>query len=272
MGWLILGIVLSVTAVVLMSAKGWWSHRRKLARIERDLVAMPALGGPNARKLDDLPASARKLLEHMIAPDAPPIRAVRFRLDGEIKPGKESGWLPIRSTELLRVPGGFTWRAATGWPLKLAGGDHYFDNDGGVNFWLFGLLHIVKGRGKDVMRSARGRAACEAMWFPPALLAAKWLPGDAPVCKLQLDGEDYTLEFRIDEVGRIESVRGERWGDDTDDRSWAKLKFGADFTGEVSAEGYTIPSEFTAGWHHGTDEWEQGKFFRAKLTDVSWIE
>ena len=34
-----------------------------------------ALANPsaNARKLDDLPASARKLLEHMIAPDAPPI-------------------------------------------------------------------------------------------------------------------------------------------------------------------------------------------------------
>ena len=272
MEWVVLDICLGLVAFALIFSASYWLHRRKLTRIDRELTSAEPLGGPDQRTLDDLPPPARRLIEHMIAPDAPPVRAVRFRLDGEIKPGKTSGWLPIRSTETLRVPGGYTWRAATGWPMKLVGGDHYLDNDGGVNFWLFGLLHIVRGKGTDVMRSARGRAGCEAMWFPPALLAGEWLPGDIPACRLKLDGEDYTLRFTIADNGRITSVCGERWGDDVGDGSWQKLKFGADFKGEVTADGYTIPTDFTAGWHYGTEQWEQGQFFKATLTDVEFIK
>lgn len=34
-------------------------------------------------------------------------------------------------------------------------------------------------------------------------------------------------------------------------------------------DGVTIPTRGMVGWHHGTDQWEDGVFFQFDVTDVT---
>jgi hypothetical protein len=44
--------------------------------------------------------------------------------------------------------------------------------------------------------------------------------------------------------------------------------FGMEVTAHRTFSGMTIPSTGRAGWHHGTDRWEEGAFLRYEITDV----
>jgi hypothetical protein len=40
---------------------------------------------------------------------------------------------------------------------------------------------------------------------------------------------------------------------------------------DPDVEGVTVPRRITAGWHHGTDRWPEGRFIRYTVDDVrSW--
>lgn len=39
---------------------------------------------------------------------------------------------------------------------------------------------------------------------------------------------------------------------------------------ESTWAGYTIPSRLRIGWHFGTDEFEDGEFFRATITHAEF--
>lgn len=275
MEWVALGMALFAVLLVGLGPMGYRKHLLQLKQWARMLSEMPPVD-PRA-KLDSLPVSAQRLLRHAISNEAQPVRAVRFKAVGEIRPAKDGAWLPCLAYQTLRLPGGFTWRCyVKSGLMRLSGGDHYLAGSGGVHFWLLGVFHAVKSRGKDVARSAAHRALLEAMWFPPALLPggiAEWLDGDDDTARarLKLDEEELIVEYRIDQHGRIVSVKGERWCDQNDRHEWQPMTFGGIMESESSVQGYTIPTKFRVGWHYGTDRWDEGEFYRAELQDICFI-
>ena len=276
MEWVILGIVLLAVLLVGLGHIGYRKHMQQLKQWGRMLTEQLPVD-PHA-KLDDLPDAARRLLKHAIGENAKPARAVSFTLVGEIRPAKDGAWLPCTAWQTLRLPGGFTWRCRVrGGLMRLSGGDHYFAGTGGVHFWLLGVFHAVKSKGKDLAKSGAHRAMLEAIWFPPALLPGEnveWLEGDQNTAKVKLKLDDFELvvEYRIDADGRVISVKADRWGDQNEKHEWMPMPFGAEFSEERTVQGYTVPTKYRAGWHYGTEQWTEGEFYRAELKDIRFIE
>lgn len=273
MEWIALAVVLSIVLVIGLARLGFQRHMQQMKQWGRSLENLPSV--KLQRDLTALPEPAQRLLRHAISEDAKPVRAVRFKQVGEIRPAKDGAWLPCVAEQVLRLPGGFVWRAwvKAGW-MRLTGGDHYIDGRGGVHFWFWGLFHAVKSRGDDVVKSAAHRAMLEAMWFPPALLQAEWLEANADTAraKFTLDEFEMTVDYKIDSDGRIVSVSGQRWGNQGASGEYELLPFGGIMEEDVTIDGYTVPSKFRVGWHFGTDKWDEGEFFRAELKGIEFLE
>jgi hypothetical protein len=206
-----------------------------------------------------LPEPARRHLLHAIAQGAPLARAVRlatfFRMRlraGDRVPAALTG------EELLAPPAGFVWRARTRLgrvPVRVA--DHYVRGRGGVRVTALGVLPVARTAGPDVTRSARGRLAGEAIWFPPALLPARgasWAALDAERARvtLTIDGEALTLTLRVADDGRLREMTMLRHGDVGVD-SWRALPYGVEVLEEASFGGYTIPTRARGGWWYGSE-------------------
>lgn len=46
---------------------------------------------------------------------------------------------------------------------------------------------------------------------------------------------------------------------------------GGEFTSRATFDGVTIPDAGSLGWHHGTDRWDEGEFFRYQITDLTLV-
>jgi hypothetical protein len=123
-----------------------------------------------------------------------------------------------------------------------------------------------------VTRSAAARAGAEGIWLPTALLprfGVRWTaPATDRVTAAFAVGETpLQLELRLDAAGRILSLQFDRWGDPGEGRfGWHR--FGGEITGHASFAGLTIPAAGRLGWFYGTDRWEQGEFFRYRITGL----
>lgn len=276
MEWVALGFGLCLLLLAGLGHLGCRRHALMQRRGAELLAAMPAVG-PDIR-LDELPPAASRMLRHAIGESAKPVRAVRFRAVGQIRPATDGPWLPCEARQTLRVPGGFTWRCKVrGGLMRLTGGDHYLEHHGGVRFWLWGILRVAKADGPDIDRSAAHRALLEAVWFPPALArneSVQWLEGDDETARARLntDGEQIVVEYKVAPDGRIISLCGERWGDPANKGNPQVLPFGGIMEAEQTVQGYTIPSRFRVGWHFGTEHWAEGEFYRAELKDIEFVE
>ncbi|MBZ0137898.1 MAG: hypothetical protein K8I27_16200 [Planctomycetes bacterium] len=275
MEWIILGIGLLLTLGLALAVARvrWRRHMREMKQWGISLEHMSPV--TLDRDLDGLPETAQRLLRHAIGAHARPVRAVRFKQVGEIRPAKDGRWLPCVAEQVLRLPGGFVWRACVKSGLmRLSGGDHYVEGRGGVNFWFWGLFHAVKSRGEDLVKSAAHRALLEAMWFPPALLAGEWreVDTDTARAKLKLDEYELTVDYKLDADGRILEVSGQRWGNQGASGKYELLPFGGIMETEQTIDGYTVPSRFRVGWHFGTAKWGEGEFYRADMKDIEFLE
>ncbi|MCA8919436.1 MAG: hypothetical protein KDB32_10185, partial [Planctomycetes bacterium] len=157
MEWVALGVALFAVLLAGLGHMGYRKHMLQLKQWARVLSEMPAVQ-PH-QNLEDLPEPAQRLLRHAISDDAKAVRGVSFKAVGEIRPAKDGAWLPCVAYQTLRVPGGFTWRCyVKSGLMRLSGGDHYLAGSGGVHFWLLGVFHAVKSKGRDVAKSAAHRA------------------------------------------------------------------------------------------------------------------
>ena len=74
-----------------------------------------------------------------------------------------------------------------------------------------------------------------------------------------------------DAAGRLQSSHYDRWGDPDDHGVWALHPFGVEIDGHHMFGGVTIPSRGTAGWHFGSERWDDGMFFRYEITGYELI-
>lgn len=217
--------------------------------------------------LSELPAAARRYLEHAIAPGTKLASAVHLQMHGEIK---LKNWSPFRAEEVICWKRGMIWRA-TAWMkgLPIQGFDHLVDGESIMRWKLLGLFPVMTGTGGDITRSAIGRMQGESIWLPSVLCdpSVIWHSSDSSHAHatVTLQGETTDLILTVSNTGKLEAMRFQRWG--SPDGAAARYEdFGGYMEQETTFSGYTIPAQFRVGWYFGRDRFEsEGEFFRATI-------
>lgn len=246
-----------------MGSKQAWTELRSI------VSSTPPVGPYTPARNDD---AVSRYLDHAVRPGTPLAPAALLEMRGRLKLDR---WLPFRARQLLAPRYGTVWTARVGGVVF--GSDRYVAGIGGMDWRLMGLIPIVRARGADIARSAAGRAAGESIWVPTALAApgsARWsATGDGQVSvDIETDGHPVTLHHQIDPAtGALRSSTFQRWGDPDETGSWGPHAFGVEVAAERTFGDITIPSEGHAGWHHGTDRWEAGRFFQFEITKYDLI-
>jgi hypothetical protein len=219
-------------------------------------------------ELKGLPNPVRGYLSEAITPGTPLVTLARLRMRGRIKIGR---WLPFHAEETLDPHHGFAWTArAAG---LISGSDRYHDGRGEMRWKLLGVLPLLRVDGPHVSRSAAGRAAAEAIWVPTALLprfGVHWTATDERhlTARSRIDTLQVELHFELDAGGLVRSLVFDRWGDPEGTGHWGLHPFGGEITAWATFDGLTIPSAGRFGWYFGTDRWEEGEFFRYRITEL----
>jgi hypothetical protein len=214
---------------------------------------------------EPLPEQVRRYLAHAMPSGEAGARGVRLTMSGRIKVGI---WLPFSATQ--RCDGkSFLWRASVGLgPLRpLVVTDRYEDGEGSMTGRLVGRWTLFEQTDSNVVRSAAGRAALEAVFAPRALVGGRgyaWrVEGDDHiVASTDIPPEQVEIHLRIAPDGRLVNVVAQRWGE-AEKGTFAYLPFGADMHTEGRFSDLVIPSRVTAGWNYGTDRYSP--FFKATI-------
>jgi len=228
----------------------------------RAIAAGSGKGAFSEALVADLPEPARRYLTHAITPGTQLAGVAELHMRGTIR---TNSWLPFRAREVLAPGRGFVWRALVLWLLRVD--DYWTGESAGTRLSLLGVLPLMHQSDEDIVRSAAGRAASEAIWVPSALLDAEWDEDDEGRAVARLGGHE--LKLRLSATGAVRELSLERWGN-PDRTRWRRVTFGAIVEEERSFGGYTIPSRLRAGWFFGSDRFErEGEFFRATLVAAS---
>jgi hypothetical protein len=216
-----------------------------------------------------LPAPAKRYFLHAIAPGTPLASSVNLEMSGSFRLAPDQLWMPMRAKEIISVLKGFVWKAAVGSGLsQVVGADYYSNGSGKMQFSLWGIIPLVNAHTHDIARSSIGRLAAEFMWLPSALLPQQgviWKAIDENTAQAHLiiDDQPVTLTLVVDANGKLLKVSLPRWGDKTENGSWAYIPFGAEVQAEQKFGGFTISSQMSVGWWFGTERYLE--FFRATI-------
>jgi hypothetical protein len=269
----ILRIAAWLLAPIPIALKTWRiADNRRTGRLWRSLQLPPTGETFTEEMVQDLPPPAKRYFLHAIAPGTPLASSVYLRMTGAIKLSPQADWLPLNARQILAPPEGFVWKASAGKGLlSLSGRDYYTRGSGGVLFWLWHHLPVVNAGGPDVSRSARGRLAAEASLIPSALLphrGVKWEPLDDTSARaiITVDNEAVPLTLSVEPNGRLRHVSFLRWGNQTEDRSYQHIPFGAAAEEERTFGGYTIPIKLSIAWWFNTNR--HFDFFRASIEEA----
>ena len=220
-----------------------------------------------------LPEPARRWLTHAIAPGTPLAHAVILEMEGQIRIGR---WRPFRAIQLHAPPDGCIWaaRAALG-PLHISGFDRYAANTGEMRWRLPGRIPVISATGPDLDRSAAGRVALDAVFVPTAFLtpAVTWRDGPGPVtvtAEWTIGSHVVQPELRIAPDGAIASVTAPRWGEPGKNPG-ASTPCGGTLDHEAGFGAIKIPTQIRAGYFFGTSRWDEGEFFRARITKATFL-
>lgn len=207
------------------------------------------------------PEPRPRYLAHAIAPGLVPAGSVRLRMHGEIRLKK---WRSFEAEEVLHRDRGFVWKARV---CPIQGMDSLIDGVGKSSWKLFGVIPVVRARGRDIDRSATGRWLAESLLLPTMLLPENGAVWWGSRVTLEKFGESMTLQLALGEGGRLKSFQGFRWGNPLG-AAFGYYPFGGMVEEERSFGGYTIPSKLRVGWHFGTPRWQEGEFFRVTVDDA----
>lgn len=230
-------------------------------------LASPAVPPPfDPGETAGLPEPVQRYFAASLAPGTPVATSAALRMQGRIRVGR---WLPFRAEEVLAPHHGFVWRArAAG---CISGHDAYLDGHGAMRWKLFGLATVMRAEGSDVARSAAGRCGGEGVWLPTTLLprfGVGWTAesDDHIVARFDLDTTPIEIHLHLDERGLPTSVVLDRWGDPDQTGTFGWHPFGGSITDHRAFRGITVPGAGSWGWHHGTERWPAGEFFRCRIT------
>jgi hypothetical protein len=239
----------------------------------RRRLALPASDGVFAEdEIADVHPAVARYFRATIEPGTPLAQAALLTIRGSIR--LKSKWLPFSSEEVLAPLHGFVWEARVSGGIR--GSDSFVDGEGRMSWRLGGVVPVASASGPNVSRSAAGRAAGESAWLPTAVLprfGAEWTPGgdDLLFARFSVADEPMELLHTIDGDGLLRSVTFDRVGDPEGVGEFALLPFGLEVTEHGTFDGLTIPTSGEVGWHHGTDRWDEGRFFRYTISDLRLV-
>lgn len=220
-----------------------------------------------------LPAAARRWLLHAIAPGTPLLTTACLQMHGRIR--LAGRWWPFEADQVLKPSRGFVW-AATAHPahLSVAGFDKYHGGQGQMRWRLLGRLPLISETGPDVSRSAAGRLAAEFVLAPAAALSpsVQWEHIDdmRAIAHVAVGTDIHPVTLTVHPSGKLVSVTIPRWGN-PDGGDYGEHPFGVRVQRERTFGGFTIPSLAQAGWGFGTDDWQDGEFFRFVIDRATYI-
>ena len=243
------------------------------------LEALWRSAAPTDRRFDrsacrDLPAPARRYLEHAIPDGAPLYRAARLTMRGEMKLGPR--WRRFRAEQVIHSARGFIWaaRMRVG-ALPVSGSDRFVDGEG-VGAWrLFGAVPVASdGPSPDMNRSAAARFRIESMWLPSILIGeATWTEpaADRLTVGLAPFGYEGTHELALDGDGRVVRATMQRWGKPPGREGFVDAPFGGLVEGYATFSGYRLPSRLRVGWFPTGDGFApDGEFWRATVASITF--
>jgi hypothetical protein len=218
----------------------------------------------------DLPEAARRYLTHVIAPGTPLWRSVELSMVGQIRVG---AWRSFTATQVIAPPRGYIWAAnARVFGVPIVGYDRLSAGVGEMRWRVLDLVPVVNVAGPDIARSAAGRLASEIAVLPTAYTDATWTDGGTRDTAVATWGEgehQERVELRLGPAGELLDVLMQRWGN-PDGEPFGRYPFGVTVAGERTDAGVTLPANVRAGWWRGTNRQDDGEFFRAKITTVTF--
>lgn len=221
----------------------------------------------------ELPTAVQRYFLHAIAPGTTLATVNTLEMRGKFRLGRQQPWLPMSCKEII-TPRGFVWQADMGQGfLRLKGADYYVNALGRVQFALWGLIPVANVNDVDTARSSIGRLVQELVWLPSALLpqnGVKWreISENTIEAYVKLDDEPITLTLVIDGQGRVLEISSPRWGNHTNDGSWAYIPFGGTSPAENTFGGFTIPAQINIGWWFGTERYFD--FFQCTIENAQF--
>lgn len=263
------GLVAAIALALAALAALRWLDRRELRAVAASLRKSPESPITFSEELlAELPSAARRYFLHSIAPGTPLAGTVELEMIGHFRTGPDRPWQNMRAAEILAPGRGFTWQARIGDGAWLEGSDRYEGGAGRMRVWLWGLVPLVNAAGFDIAKSDVGRLAAESIWLPAGLLrqqGIRWeeVGEDAALALFAIDGVPVELTLFVDPSGRLLELRLPRWGNLTAEGEHDYVPFGVSMTAERTIDGYTIPTEVTAGWWPDTERYFE--FFRATI-------
>lgn len=194
-------------------------------------------------------------------------------MQGEIRLRR---WVPFRAVKLHVPPRGYVWAAkAKLGRVPISGFDCYADGGGEMRWRVLGRFPVMSAAGSDLDRSAAGRVALDAVFVPTAFLrhGVAWHSGedaDAAVATWRVGNDTMPVTMMIGADGGLRSVTMLRRGN-PNGRPWGNYPCGGTVEAERTFGGITIPAQVRAGWFYGTREWGEGEFFRATITNATFL-
>lgn len=239
--------LLIVAAIVVAGAAALapWSYQqaRREAELAADGVAArakPSLGAFEPSMVEGLPEIARRYFGHAMT-----ARQI-------LSPAHEFVWTPIMHSGAMSISGSDTLVQGGGW----------------TRFWINGLIPVVNLQvSPDLSRSARARAAMEAVWAPASVLAANgvtWAQTGPDTARLTFGTGTEPVDLTLAADGRVLEVVTMRWSDVNADKTFRLQPFGGTVEAEQTFGGFTIPSELEVGNHYGSPDYLP--FFQARVT------
>ncbi len=232
------------------------------------MAVLPRPGRFSDADLDGLPVAAQSLLRAAIEPGTPRYSAIRLRMRGSIKLKR---WLPFRATQVIAPGVGFIWRARVAG--LVTGYDQHVDGRGAMQWKMARLFTVADFAGPDITRSSAGREAAESVWLPTAMMpecGVEWSAADdrRPTGRIPTMSGATDVSYEIDIDGKIRSVALPRWGDPKGTGEFGLHTFGGEMSHHETVGGITIPTRGAVGWHFGEPGWDDGEFFRFRLTAI----
>lgn len=248
-------------------------YDRLVKKIWRSLKTQPTNIVFTPDMVAGLEEPVQRYFLHAIAPGTPLASYVELEMNGSFRQQPDADWLPMQASQIISVEG-FIWQARVGkGSLGFSGADYYAQNRGRVKFFLWGLIPLVDAQNSNINRSSLGRLCIEYIWLPSALLpqngvAWRAISDNTIQANFEIDNEPIALTLYIDDYGKLLGISLPRWSDNTADKNWQYIPFGAEIQAEATFGGYTIPARMNVGYWLGTDKY--WTFFQATVARVEF--
>lgn len=268
---LVAGVVLGLQALRLSDLR---RVREAWSSLEDTAAAVPTRFDP--AMVADLPDPARRYFLHAIDSGAPLGTVAEIEMTGELSLGTKAkpNYMPMEARQILAGECGFVWTLRVGSGLmRLSGSDGYVAGEGWTRFWLLKLIPVARvSGGRDVARSAAGRAIAESVFWTPAALLPRpgvvWEPVDADTARARVShrGHVHVLDLTVASDGRPAAVLIQRWSRENPEREWRLQPFGGTVEAIMEVDGHRLAARVDGGNWFGTEDYFL--FYRARVRDL----